>query len=358
MNYTENVQTKSLGWAIVLTLIFGPLGLFYASVSGGLIMTLTPLALFVLFLLGAVTQSSVLLASSGILLIIFALSYWIICVIWAATSVSNYNNKVVNDSRHEEFLRLLDENNQANNKIVQNVIPTEITKVADNQNLDQPTIKVWKQQNPNRSLNEYYQIYGVPQSPIVTPTYTYEEAYYIHEKPNNSGLYITLAIIAVVSITLLVFMLKFKKEYYIKGLKIYGLQIEWVNDTQTSGKNIHFINSIYEFELNFLSDTEVELTPIVCYDCNQSKEHLPFKKAKYDYNYSKGNLQIPSMEIDINLSEKDSMFICSDNRVFYKYSMSQINESSKKDRLNKLLKYPKTERLNWFLSREVIVKNL
>ena len=97
MNYTENVRTKSLGWAIVLTLIFGPLGLFYASVSGGLIMTLTPLALFVLFLLGAVTQSSILLASSGILLVVFALSYWIICVIWAATSVSNYNNKVIND---------------------------------------------------------------------------------------------------------------------------------------------------------------------------------------------------------------------------------------------------------------------
>lgn len=203
MNYTENVRTKSLGWAIVLTLIFGPLGLFYASVSGGLIMTLTPVALFVLFLLGAVTQSSILLASSGILLIIFALSYWIICVIWAATSVSNYNNKVINDSRHEEFLRLLDENNQANNKIVQNVIPTEITKVADNQNLDQPTIKVWKQQNPHRSLNEYYQIYGVPQSPIVASTYTYEEAYYIHEKPSNSWLYVTLVIGFVVMIAVI-----------------------------------------------------------------------------------------------------------------------------------------------------------
>jgi hypothetical protein len=203
MNYTENVRTKSLGWAIVLTLIFGPLGLFYASVSGGLIMTLTPLALFVLLLLGAVTQSSILLASSGILLIIFALSYWIICVIWAATSVSNYNNKVINDSRHEEFLRLLDENNQANNKIVQNVVPTELTKVADNQNLDQPTIKVWKQQNPNRSLNEYYQIYGVPPSIVASPTYTYEEAYYIHEKPSKSWLYITLAIGFVVMIAVI-----------------------------------------------------------------------------------------------------------------------------------------------------------
>ena len=203
MNYTENVKTKSLAWAIVLTLIFGPLGLFYASISGGLIMTLTPLALFVLFLLGTVTQSSILLASSGILLVVFVLSYWIICVIWAATSVSNYNNKVINDSRHEEFLRLLDENNQANNKIVQNVIPTEITKFADNQNLDQPTIKVWKQQNPHMSISEYYQIYGVPPSIIASPTYTYEEAYYIHEKPSNSWLYVTLAIGFVVMIAVI-----------------------------------------------------------------------------------------------------------------------------------------------------------
>ena len=166
-------------------------------------MTLTPLALFVLFLLGAVTQSSILLASSGILLVVFALSYWIICVIWAATSVSNYNNKVINDSRHEEFLRLLDENNQANNKIVQNVIPTEITKFADNQNLDQPTIKVWKQQNPHMSISEYYQIYGVPPSIIASPTYTYEEAYYIHEKPSNSWLYVTLTIGFVIMIAVI-----------------------------------------------------------------------------------------------------------------------------------------------------------
>ena len=34
---------KSIGIAILLTILFGPLGLFYASVSGALIMLLAPI---------------------------------------------------------------------------------------------------------------------------------------------------------------------------------------------------------------------------------------------------------------------------------------------------------------------------
>ena len=203
MNYTENVKTKSLGLAIVLTLLFGPLGLFYASVSGGLIMSLTPLALLILLFIGAVSQSSILLASSAILLGIFALSYWVICVIWAATSVSNYNNQVINDARQEELSRILEENNRINNQIVPSVITKEITKAPNKQSIDQPTVTAWQKQNPHRSINDYYQIYGVPQSHIITPTYTYEEAYYIHEKPNNSWLYITIAIVLIILIAVI-----------------------------------------------------------------------------------------------------------------------------------------------------------
>lgn len=358
MNYTENVKTKSLGLAIVLSLIFGPIGLFYASVSGGLIMSLTPLAVFLLLFLGVISQSSVLLASSAILLVIFALSYWIICVIWAATSVSNYNNKVINDARHEEFLRILDEKNQINNsQIVQNTTPEETTKVPDKQNIDQPTIKVWKQQNPNSSTNEYYEIYGTPQSTIITPTYTYEETNSSEEKSNSLFLYIALTIILIISVILFVYVTKLKDEYQIEGKKIYVL-IPTSLSMQIVGKPTSFINSVYELELNFLNNTEVEVTLIVCYDCDRSDKSRSVVKTKYDYIYSEGNLQIPSLEINTTFLEKDSMLICSDNTIFYKYSISQLNELSKKDRMNKLLNYPKTKKLNKFLSHEIIVTNL
>lgn len=241
MNYTENVKTKSLGLAIVLTLLFGPFGLFYASVSGGIIMSLTPLALLILLFLGAVSQSSILLASSAILLVIFGLSYWIICVIWAATSVSNYNNQVINDARQEELSRILEENNRINNQIVPNVIPKEITKIADNQNLDQPTIKAWQKQNPHRSINDYYQIYGVPQSPIITPTYTYEEAYYIHEKPSNSWLYITIAVVLIILIAVITNPNEDKHKSAVKskliGSKISNALTDKANDTGNSDKD-------------------------------------------------------------------------------------------------------------------------
>ena len=52
------------------------------------------------------------------------------------------------------------------------------------------------------------------------------------------------------------------------------------------------------------------------------------------------------------------MLICSDNTIYYKYSTSQLNELSKKDRMNKFLNYPKIKTLNRFLSNESIIKNL
>ena len=253
MNYTENVKTKSLGLAIVLTLLFGPLGLFYASVSGGLIMSLTPLALLILLFLGAVSQSSILLASSAILLGIFALSYWIICVIWAATSISNYNNQVINDARQEELSRILEENNRINNQIVPSIITKEIIKVSDDQNIDQPTIKAWQKQNPHRSINDYYQIYGVPQSPIITPTHTFDEAYFPDEKSNNSLLYITLAIL----IGMTVFILIFKDEQHIKSKfkSLFEKRISKEEEAQIKKRNmIKWLSKTWIYEKTCLEE--------------------------------------------------------------------------------------------------------
>jgi hypothetical protein len=84
MNYIVTKQLKNAGLAAFLTILFGGIGLFYASIWGGIIMTvLFPVAVFLLFFSGHFFGA-----------IIFACSYYIICFAWAIVSVRLYNKKV------------------------------------------------------------------------------------------------------------------------------------------------------------------------------------------------------------------------------------------------------------------------
>ncbi len=67
---------KSVGLALLLTFLFGPLGLLYATVSGALIM------LFISLIVAFITFGF------GILIT------WPICMIWAAIAVNNQNNRM------------------------------------------------------------------------------------------------------------------------------------------------------------------------------------------------------------------------------------------------------------------------
>ena len=69
--------TKSMLATILLTVFFGPLGLFYASVTGGIV------TLVISIPLGIFT------AGFGILLMIP------VCVIWGAVATNSYNKKVL-----------------------------------------------------------------------------------------------------------------------------------------------------------------------------------------------------------------------------------------------------------------------
>lgn len=71
------VGRKSVGLAILLALLFGPLGMLYATVWGGLIMFAVTL------LVGALTLGF------GFLLT------WPVCVLWAALAAHNYNQRLV-----------------------------------------------------------------------------------------------------------------------------------------------------------------------------------------------------------------------------------------------------------------------
>lgn len=198
------MKTKSLGLAIVLTLFFGPLGLFYASVTGGLIMCLTPVLLFALFIFGAVADSSFLLASSLVLLIVFVISYWIICVIWGATAVSNHNNKVNDAIRQAELLKQLKETKPTDTSTL-NTNVTRQTSIQETQtNSDRPSLQDWRKANPYSTVNDYYRIYGVPESSVNTTTYIDTTNQKV-ESSNNTLLY-TVSAVAILLVVFVVFL--------------------------------------------------------------------------------------------------------------------------------------------------------
>ena len=69
--------TKNMGTSIILTILFGPLGMLYSTIWGGVIM----------FIISAIVG----ILTIGLGLIIT----WPICVIWAAVATSSYNKKLL-----------------------------------------------------------------------------------------------------------------------------------------------------------------------------------------------------------------------------------------------------------------------
>lgn len=73
---TVVTSTKSMGISILLTILFGPLGMLYSTIAGAIVM--------------AIISAIVGFATVGIGLLVT----WPICVIWSAIAVSNYNKKL------------------------------------------------------------------------------------------------------------------------------------------------------------------------------------------------------------------------------------------------------------------------
>lgn len=103
--YIITKSPKSTGIAILLTLLFGPIGLFYSSVLGGFVMTFTPIVLVGLsyyFLFLNITEGDYSFldwtADYFIEFYIIGMSlpvlYWLINIIWAVLGVRNYNKKL------------------------------------------------------------------------------------------------------------------------------------------------------------------------------------------------------------------------------------------------------------------------
>jgi hypothetical protein len=72
--------TKSMGIAIILTVLFGPLGMFYSTVIGGVIMLVVTAIVFVITL------------PLGGLGVLFTHP---VCIVWGAVAASSYNSKLL-----------------------------------------------------------------------------------------------------------------------------------------------------------------------------------------------------------------------------------------------------------------------
>jgi hypothetical protein len=79
--------TKSVGISIILTVLFGPLGMFYSTVAGGLLMLMINLGVF-----------AVGICTFGVGFLGFLLT-WPICILWGALAVSSYNEKLTRGTR-------------------------------------------------------------------------------------------------------------------------------------------------------------------------------------------------------------------------------------------------------------------
>lgn len=83
------IQTKSMVVAILLTLFLGPIGLFYASVTGAVLIILFPIVITI-FAIGGEIQPDTWVA----LLMVWWAGQYPISIIWSIISVSEYNSNV------------------------------------------------------------------------------------------------------------------------------------------------------------------------------------------------------------------------------------------------------------------------
>jgi uncharacterized membrane protein len=75
------IQSKNLGIGVILTLLFGGFGLFYASISGGIIMTILELI-------------SIVLCFVFIGFVLLPIVH-VIAIIWTVVAIQNHNKKLL-----------------------------------------------------------------------------------------------------------------------------------------------------------------------------------------------------------------------------------------------------------------------
>ena len=165
-NYVVTKPQKSVGLGILLALILGPIGLFYSSVLGGLVMTFAPVILLVVMILGFAIDDPVVYVSSLILILLFACTWWLICMIWAIIGVNAYNREILEEVEQQNKLfneinmrpsKLSNYGNAALNADRSSAYRhngrAHVTGIHDG---ERQTLNEWLKNNPGKSINDFF----------------------------------------------------------------------------------------------------------------------------------------------------------------------------------------------------------
>jgi hypothetical protein len=88
-------KKKSMGMALILVLFFGPVGLLYSSVLGGLVLLGLPVCLLILATsIGSHMGNTQAAGSLIALVFVLLIPEWIVSLIWAAIAVSGHNRRI------------------------------------------------------------------------------------------------------------------------------------------------------------------------------------------------------------------------------------------------------------------------
>ena len=114
MSYVITRPTKSRGIAALLVFFFWPIGMFYSTIAGALIMSfgVGPLLLWAIF------------KSSGLALILLPF-YFISCLVWAILAVNNHNRKIIREAS--------DYNNKMSNQLIDSKIESKYSQQEKNE---------------------------------------------------------------------------------------------------------------------------------------------------------------------------------------------------------------------------------
>jgi hypothetical protein len=154
---------KSLGVAILLAFLFGPIGLFYASVFGGFVMTITPIFLILFIFAGFIHGNALLFGLSIGLWLVFASSFWLLNIIWAIISVGDYNKEIEEDARKQNDFwakHYASTPNQVVVNINQNSSKANTSWRQTFETSAKPHIQDWLKSNPGKTINDYFAKFG------------------------------------------------------------------------------------------------------------------------------------------------------------------------------------------------------
>jgi hypothetical protein len=99
MTYIATKTTKNKGIATLLIFLFGPLGMFYSTIAGALVMMfLAPVLFFVGFLF-----TGAWLQSFGTTFLFMIFLYYLTCIFWGLVAVEKYNRGIIENSLNADY---------------------------------------------------------------------------------------------------------------------------------------------------------------------------------------------------------------------------------------------------------------